>query len=531
MGFLGRVVVVVLALLSLAATPALAADQLQVSIDGRGAVLGGTEAAPDAINCVRSGDGPPTGTCSGSPCLVKCLSVTVQLQPRANKGFEFRGWSGVSCARALDDVCAFSVGFRETVTVNARFVDIAPPLVTLGKLPAAARGPLHLSATATDNVGVTSLAFAVGGVAVPATLSAGEWTATVTPPDGATTVSATAVDAAGNRTTKAADVRIDNSAPSITLSGPADGTVFGPGSTQSWTLAATDAGSDLAGVACSVVPAGAAPVFGPCSAGDHHDVSGLGDGSYTFAVEASDALGNAAQVSRAFVIDATAPVSSIVAGLADGATTTATALSWDFASNEPGVTYACRVYPAALTPGPFAPCSGASSHTAAGFSPGVYAFEVRATDALGNTEEAPVKRTFTVVVPAVLAARPNPTGDGIRILVRLNFGYANSTRKSTKLTHLILKDVPNGSTVTAVCSRSCARKSFKKTKASGTVSLKPLLSKPLKVGARITVTVSKPGAISAVKILKIRPRKSPTITTRCQPEGATKPTTCRAGTN
>jgi hypothetical protein len=525
MGFLGRLVVVVLALLALGGTPALAADQLQVSIDGRGAVLGGTETVPDAISCARSGDAAPTGTCGATFCVAKCLSVDVRLEPRANKGFEFRGWSGVNCARALDDVCAFTVGFRETLAVNARFVDVAPPLVTLGQLPAATRGPLQLSATATDNVGVTSVSFDAGGVSVPATLSAGVWTATVTPPDGVTTISATAADAAGNHSTKAVDVRIDNSAPAIDLSGPADGAAFGPGSSQSWGLGVSDAGG-LANVACSVVPAGAPPAFGACTAADHHDVSGLGDGAYVFAVEATDAVGNAAQIARSFAIDSTAPVSSIVSGVGDGGTTTATSLTWDFAASELGVTYACRVYPAALTPGAFAPCSGPSSHTAAGFSPGVYSFEVRATDAVGNVEATPLKRTFTVLAPAILAARPNPTGDGIRILVRLTFAFANSTKKSTKLTSLVLKDVPPGSTVTASCRKSCARKSFKKTRASGTVSLKPLLSKPLKVGTLITITVSKPGAISAVKILKIRPRKSPTITTRCQPEGATKPSTC-----
>ena len=113
------------------------------------------------------------------------------------------------------------------------------------------------------------------------------------------------------------------------------------------------------------------------------------------------------------------------------------------------MSYACRVYPAALTPGAFAPCSGPTSHTAAGFSPGTYSFEVRATDAVGNIEAAPIKRTFTITSPQ--AGRPNPTGDGVRILVTLAFAYANSTKKSTTLTSLVVKNVPAGSTVTASC--------------------------------------------------------------------------------
>jgi hypothetical protein len=528
MGFLGRVVVVVLLFSALAAPSALAADQVQITIDGRGAVIGGNDAVPDAFSCVRNSDAAPTGTCSGNVCIVKCVSVDLRLAPRANKGFEFRGWSGVRCERALDDVCAFSVGSREAVVVNARFVDVAPPVVTLGKLPAAARGTLALSASVTDNVGVSSGAFDGGGVLVPAVLGANGWTASVTPPEGVTTIAATSLDAAGNRTTtKPVDVRIDNSGPAIDLPGPADGAVFGPGSTQSWGLAIADP-AGLGSIQCSVAPTGAAPAFGACSGADSHTVSGLAAGAYSLIVQATDGLGNVGETARAFTIDATAPVTSIVSGLGDGGSSTSTTLTWDFTSSEPGVSYACRVYPAALTPGAFAPCSGPTSHTAAGFSPGVYSFEVRATDPVGNVEAAPAKRTFTVLAPAValLAARPNPTGDGTRILVRLNFSYANSTKKSTKLTSLVLKDVPLGSTVTALCRKSCAKKSFKKTRASGTVSLKPLLSKPLKVGTLITVTVSKPGAISAVKILKIQPRKSPTVTTRCQPQGAAKPTRC-----
>ena len=42
----------------------------------------------------------------------------------------------------------------------------------------------------------------------------------------------------------------------------------------------------------------------------------------------------------------------------------------------------------------------------------------------------------------------------------------------------------------------------------------------------ITVVVSKPNAISAVKILKIRKSKAPTITTRCIRPGSTAQVAC-----
>ena len=42
----------------------------------------------------------------------------------------------------------------------------------------------------------------------------------------------------------------------------------------------------------------------------------------------------------------------------------------------------------------------------------------------------------------------------------------------------------------------------------------------------MTVAVSKPGAINAIKVLKIRAAKAPVVTTRCQPPGAKKPVSC-----
>ena len=113
-----------------------------------------------------------------------------------------------------------------------------------------------------------------------------------------------------------------------------------------------------------------------------------------------------------------------------------------------------------------------------------------------------------------------------QIVVTLAFAFSNSTKKQTKLTNLVVKNVPAGSTVTAKCPKGCAKKSFEKKGASGQVSLAALIKKPLKVKTVITVVVSKPGSGSAVKILKIRSRKSPQLTSQCQPVGAAKPAAC-----
>jgi hypothetical protein len=77
------------------------------------------------------------------------------------------------------------------------------------------------------------------------------------------------------------------------------------------------------------------------------------------------------------------------------------------------------------------------------------------------------------------------------------------------------------------CPRGCARKSYRKVKRTGgKLLLTPVLKKKLAVGTEITVIVSKPGATSAVKVVKIRARKAPLVTTLCQPEGSPEPAAC-----
>ncbi len=135
------------------------------------------------------------------------------------------------------------------------------------------------------------------------------------------------------------------------------------------------------------------------------------EGDYTFTVRVLDGGGNDETKSRTFSIDATPPQTTITSGVADGAQTNQTSLTWDFSSSETGSSFECRVYPAALTPPDFAACSGSGTHTASGFSPGTYTFEVRATDPYVNTDLTPTKRTFTVdtTKPTVSGMSPRHT--------------------------------------------------------------------------------------------------------------------------
>ena len=108
----------------------------------------------------------------------------------------------------------------------------------------------------------------------------------------------------------------------------------------------------------------------------------------------------------------------------------------------------------------------------------------------------------------------------------LLFRYASLSR-ATKLSNFVVRGVPAGATVTVSCVKGCTKKALKRfVKRAGRISLKALARRPLKVDTTITVVVSKPGHTSAVKVLEIRARKAPLVTTQCQPEGASEPVAC-----
>lgn len=128
-------------------------------------------------------------------------------------------------------------------------------------------------------------------------------------------------------------------------------------------------------------------------------------------------------------------------------------------------------------------------------------------------------------VPTPLAG-PAPASPPRRLVITLGFNY-KAGKRSTRLTKFVVKDVPRGATVDARCARGCSRKSLVKRSVPSTkVGLSALVKRKLKVGTKITITVTASGTIGAVKTLTIRRLKAPNIRTRCLPPGAAKPTNC-----
>jgi hypothetical protein len=76
--------------------------------------------------------------------------------------------------------------------------------------------------------------------------------------------------------------------------------------------------------------------------------------------------------------------------------------------------------------------------------------------------------------------------------------------------------------------KRCPR-AFRKSNASGTVTLRGFTRRRLPVGAVITITVSQPNTIGAAKVLTIRRGKAPKVASRCLPAGSSRPAVSCSG--
>jgi hypothetical protein len=344
----------------------------------------------------------------------------VTLTAATHSGWSWLGWGG-----ACSGTGTCTVTMDDDKSVSATFSDVQAPSVSLtSPSGSSVTGTINVQATASDNNQVSSVQFFVGATSLGTDTTAPYGVSFNTVGhDGSRQFRAVATDLTGRTAEASRTVMVDNTPPTLTVnSGPNSG-IFGPDSTQTWTFSAGDNHSGLASVQCSVVTTGSAPSFGPCSGGSaSHSVSNRPDGNYTFTVRARDNVDFETTSSRTFSIDATAPNTRIDSGIADGRATNQTSLTFNFSASETGSTFECRVYPAALTPPTFGDCSGNGTHTSSGFTQGKYSFEVRATDARGNLDQTPAKRTFKVDTA------------GPRGSVLINGGKASTRNRTVTLT-------------------------------------------------------------------------------------------------
>ncbi len=135
----------------------------------------------------------------------------------------------------------------------------------------------------------------------------------------------------------------------------------------------------------------------------------LANGNHTFQVRAIDGAGNFDTTPASYTwtittADITPPETTITGSPA--AVTTATGASFTFTSSEPGSTFQCR-----LDAVPFAACTSPRNFT--GLAVGSHTFEVRATDAVNNTDPSPASFTWVIDRTApnttITSGPPSPT--------------------------------------------------------------------------------------------------------------------------
>jgi hypothetical protein len=309
-----RMLILVAALTLAAAAPAHADQNLRFNIAGAGHIIG------NGVDCSRAtADGPLTGDCAefvvdGPPecneqlCFPTPGTLTFQAQEAA--GFRFTGWSHPQCPGARNP-CTVAVALGSGVpelTVTATFADVQPPAVAVTSPAngAVIHGRTRLSATAVDNGGVRQVVFRVRGNPFQ-TFEVSPYTFnfdTLTLDDGPATISATATDTGGLSSSASVNVTIDNTAPTLKLTGPEDGAIFAPGATARWGIGSEDETGPPT-VQCSVVTQGLPPPFDACTSATEEMLANLRNGRFTLTVRATDGAGNTAQEARSFSVGLT----------------------------------------------------------------------------------------------------------------------------------------------------------------------------------------------------------------------------------
>src|SRR5207237_889729 len=248
--------------------------------------------------------------------------------------------SATNGSHSLIAIARDAAGNHTTSSAVTVAVDNVAPVVSLTNPAngAALSGTVSVSANASDNAGVVGVQFQLDGVNLGAEVLSSPYSVswnTTTAPTGSHTLTAIARDAAGNRTTSnAVTVAVDNTAPTASITAPANGAFL------TGTISVSATASDNVGVAgvqfqLDGVNLGAELMSPPYSVA--WNTTTATNGSHTLTAIARDAAGNRATSGMVSVtVDSTPPAVSVTAP-ANGATVSGTVTISAAASDNAGV--------------------------------------------------------------------------------------------------------------------------------------------------------------------------------------------------
>jgi len=315
---------------------------------------------------------------------------------RANAAFDFETKNSYAiCIRTTDQGGLF---FDENFTITITDVDEIPPVTTIDSTT---------PSTTPTNLTTLDVAFSSneGGSTFQCSLDANAYVACTSPinlvglSEGPHTFSVYATDPAGNDDPTPASYTwtVDTTAPDTALvttpSNPSND------STPIFTFTSSDV---TATFQCSVDGG----VFSACAT--PNTLAALIDGSHTFQVRAVDTASNvdATPASFTWIIDLTTPNTTITSNPSNP--TNSTSASFDFIGDDgSGSGSGVASFECDLDGGGFSACASPQSYS--GLSDGSHTFQVRAVDAVGNTDPTPASFTWVIdMIAPITTIDSNP---------------------------------------------------------------------------------------------------------------------------
>lgn len=294
-------------------------------------------------------------------------------------------------------------------------LDTVPPAIDF-QSPAAGAvfglSPVTLTLAVADAT-ATSVSFGANSLALPA--GGGMVSGPVDLVEGLNTITASAVDAAGNPTSASIDLVLDLSAPVVTIDSPADGACFGPGESPVAVVATVD---DLTATSVASTPSGVSGSL-PAGGGVVSGAVALVEGMNAISVSATDQTSTTGSGSVTVILDTTPPSVAVDSpsdlGLARG-TIDFNASATDVA---PGTGVAQVDFfvdgglQSSLTAAPFE-----TSFDTTTIADGSHAFSATAADGKGNAASAAVQVTVDNTAPDLAITSP---ADGLLVSGTIGF--------------------------------------------------------------------------------------------------------------